>query len=152
MSYTPKQILIMRDAYDGLGEMVTAFNKPLYDPTMTDLQISNYIGKYLIKAMRDFGIDNESFDNAIDYDDKIATLFTNRIEYYMIKDFRYQGSVMYKFSSSKDGFTVEKQVIFKNLNELILQLEDEYNREVIGNYHHGLWTMSSNGYSWADNE
>lgn len=152
MSYTAKQILIMRDAYESLGEMVSAFNKPVYSPTMTDAQVTTYMGKYLKKAMRDFEVKDENFDSAIDYDGKIATYITNRVEYYMLVDFRFMGSVMYKFSSSKDGFSVEKDVIYKNLNEMIKVFDDEYNKYVKGTYHHGIWTMTATTYDWSETE
>lgn len=149
MVYTQHMYNIMREAYEKLGEMTSAFSIPKYSSSMTDIQVANYIGNAFKDSFREFGFTVNGFETECPEMSMKEMYFINRICYRMMYKFRFEVVLYNKFASSNDGFSVDKSKVYDNFNDLLEQLDKEYKDYVYGNYHHGVLTWNARPYEWA---
>lgn len=141
--FSEREVSLLRGAYRKLDAMPMSFGVPQYNDTMTDADVSKYMGGDLIDVMRELGISN--LDGVAEFSTAELQI-ENRIVYYALKRFRHSASVFFKFSTAVDGKTVDKQQIPKMLAEMLKEYQDEWTKykASLATGQMQLWQMESN--------
>ena len=133
---TTRNVELMRDAYQKLDGLGLSFGLPAYSDSITDEDITKYLGLDLKDTLREIGMVNADLVVSMSKDEMMVE---DRIVYHALRRFRNKASVFFKFSTATDGKTIDKQQIPKILAQMI----QEYDNEWIN------WKKSSGGSIWT---
>lgn len=133
---TTRNVELMRDAYQKLDGLGLSFGLPAYSDSITDEDITKYLGLDLKDTLREIGMTNADLVVSMSKDEM---MIEDRIVYHALRRFRNKASVFFKFSTATDGKTIDKQQIPKILAQMI----QEYDNEWIN------WKKSSGGSIWT---
>ena len=111
------RIQILRNVYQKLDGMMLSFGMPMYNDNISDDDIERYVGMSLNDTMRELRLENLDTIKEM----SIAEYhIENRCVYHKLRSLRNSASIFFKFSTSVDGKTVDKSMIPKMINEMII--------------------------------